>query len=160
MGKIRLQLTWFCIALTVSPWRDAPVCHFHAVQPRLHISLYSVPVWPSQHAGCNGTEKLAGTRVKESLILYHPLYIDWAQMPNQFPNRCFYKKCKRRILLEVHCPEAWLCFHFSLSELVFVLLTKAVARGKEVPAPLLVHLPHIRFLKQQKTGTFSETTAS
>lgn len=38
-----------------------------------------------------------------------------------------------------------------LTQLVLVLLPETVPGGEEVPAPLLVHLPHVRLL-QSKQG--------
>lgn len=41
-----------------------------------------------------------------------------------------------------------------LTQLVLVLLPETVPGGEEVPAPLLVHLPHVRLL-QNKQGNVS-----
>lgn len=41
-----------------------------------------------------------------------------------------------------------------LTQLVLVLLPETVPGGEEVPAPLLVHLPHVRLL-QSKQGNVS-----
>lgn len=41
-----------------------------------------------------------------------------------------------------------------LTQLVLILLPETVPGGEEVPAPLLVHLPHVRLL-QRKQGNVS-----
>lgn len=41
----------------------------------------------------------------------------------------------------------------ALAQLVLVLLTETVSSREEVPAPLLVHLPHIGLLQGEKTAS-------
>lgn len=36
-----------------------------------------------------------------------------------------------------------------LGQLILILLSETVSSGEEVPAALLVHLPHVGFLKQR-----------
>lgn len=40
-----------------------------------------------------------------------------------------------------------------LTQLVLVLLPETVSGGEEVPAPLLVHLPHVRLLQGRRRNT-------
>lgn len=37
-----------------------------------------------------------------------------------------------------------------LTQLVLILLPETVPGGEEVPAPLLVHLPHVRLLQRKQ----------
>ena len=56
------------------------------------------------------------------------------------------QNCKRRILLTIqNMVEA--SFISRLSKLIFILLPEAVTSWEEIPAPFLVHLPDVRFLK-------------
>lgn len=42
-----------------------------------------------------------------------------------------------------------------LTQLVLILLTEAVSGREEVPASLLVHLPHVRLLEEGEDGDMS-----